>query len=404
MTFIGWDQAEHVILALNVVRNKELVLIGPRVSSVSYASRQIFLGPAMTYLMVFFLSLGKWDPAITSYVFMVFCGLMVIPLYYGVKWLIGKPAAWIMVIIYTFLPYYLTYTRFLWNPNFQFALLPILFFLMGYYRLTKKAWVFFFMSFWLGIVFQLHYQFVFAVILIFAYYFVIAREGFKKFLLFLIGFSAALSPLMLFELRNHFYLTNTLILFARNYKKIDVLGAKNHYYLTLSFVFLLGFLALVNKYLEKLKPKINIALISCLALVLFFFSSKITFDRPETPFWAPAPYWNYQAEVKIYEIVKNEGLKDFNVTNQLYDALAMIQKYMMMRDNIVINYDDYWNNKYLFVVDKAGKKDYMENPGYEVKYFRPYKLLKTWKINDHYNMYLVERLPKPVKKTPSTSF
>lgn len=392
LTFIGWDQAEHAILALNVFRNKELVLIGPRVSAVSYGSRQIFLGPVMTYLMVFFLGLGKWDPAAASYIFIIFCSLMVFPLYYGVKWLISKRAAWITVIVYVLLPYYLTYTRFLWNPNFQFALLPVLFLLMGYYRRYKKNWVFFLISFWLGILFQLHYQFLISIIFISGYYFIIKKEGIKKFLIYFAGFLVGVSPLILFELRNHFYLISTLILFARHICEVQMLGSRNHYYLSQSFVCLVGFMALINKHIEKVKTKTSIILFSVLALTLFLFSIKITFVRPDSPFWAPAPYWDYPAEVKVYEIIKGQNLKNFNVTNQLYDSLAMIQKYMMMRDRLVINYDDYWHNKYLFVVDKAGKENYMENPGYEVKLFRPYKLLKTWKINDHYNMHLVERL------------
>jgi len=394
LTFMGWDQAEHAIAALNVVKNKKLVLLGPRISAVSYQNKQIFLGPAMTYLMVFFLVLGKWDPAIASYIFMIFSGLMIVPLYYGVKWLVGKRSAWIMVIFYTLLPYYLTYTRFLWNPNFQFALLPILFFLMGYYQKSKKQLILFLISFWLGILFQLHYQFIFSLILITTYYFLLKKEGLKKFLIFCAGFLAGVSPLILFEFRNQFYLTNTLILYAKHYKEVQRIGNKDHYYLSQSFIFLLGFLALINNYLEKIKVKVNIALLSFLSLILFSFSARNTFIRPDTEFWSYVPYWNYPAEVKVYEIIKKEDLKNFNVTNQLYDSLALIQKYMLMRDNITINFDDYYNNKYLFIIEKTGKKNYMENPGYEVLGFRPYRYLKTWKINDHFCMHLVERLNK----------
>ncbi|GEM_PF-831683 len=392
LTFFGWDQAEHAILALNLFRSKDLVLIGPRVSAVLYQGRQIFLGPAMTYLMTFLLGLSNWDPAAASYLFMILSGIMIIPLYYGMKWLTGRRAAWITVVFYTLLPYYLTYTRFLWNPNFQFALLPVFVFLAGYYQKTKKNWVFFILSLWLGVLFQLHYQFIISIIFIFIYYFLYRKEGLKKFIIFCAGFVAGVSPLILFELRNQFYLTKTLMLFVKHINELEMRGSRNHYYLSQSFVLMIGLLILTKKYVEKIKPKVFFVFISLLAAILFSFSAKITFIRPDTAFWSPTPYWDYSVEVKTYEIIKNERLKDFNVTNQLYDSLAMLQKYMMMRDNIVINYDDYRKNKYLFVIDKAGKENYMDNPGYEVLFFRPYRLLKTWALNDRYSMHLVERL------------
>lgn len=394
LTFIGWDQAEHAILALEVSRNKDLVLIGPRVSAVSYQGRHIFLGSVMTYMMALFLSLGKWDPALASYVFMVFSGLMVIPLYYGVKWLISQRAAWVMVIVYTLLPYYLSYTRFLWNPNFQFALLPILFLFIGLYRKTNNSWFLFLISFWLGALLQLHYQFIISIILITLYYFVVKKEGLRKFLIYLGGLLVGVLPLLIFELRNQFYNINTLLLFYQHKNELDMRGNRNHYYLALSFVVLLGFMGLINNRIKRLNAKTLNIFLSFLFVFLFIFAAQITFVRPSTAFWSPIPNWNYLAEVKVYDIVKSQNLTDFNVTNQLYDPLAITQKYMMKRDNIKINYDEYYYNKYLFVVDKTGKEDYMENPGYEVRTFRPYKLLKTWAINDYYSMHLVERLPK----------
>ena len=43
---------------------------------------------------------------------------------------------------------------------------------------------------------------------------------------------------------------------------------------------------------------------------------------------------------------------------------------------VLINYDDYYNNKYLFVISENDK--YLSNPAYEVATFKHYKLLKQW--------------------------
>lgn len=398
LTFFGWDQTEHAILALEAFQQKKLTLIGPRVSAVSFESRQIFLGPLMTYLMAFLLALSKWEPATASYLFMLFSGLMVFPLYFGVKTLINRRAAWIITIIYVFYPYYLTYTRFLWNPNFQFAMLPVLFWLMGRFKQKTTNWHFFLIAFWLGLMFQLHYQFVFSILAILAYYLIIKKIKWGHFGAFVGGFILAASPLILFELRNQFYLTQTLWFFWQNREKMQFLGNRDHYWLSQSFVLLLGFLAIISLWLKKLKPKVFNILLLLLSLVLFAMASQITFVKPTKGFWAPVDNWYYDTEIKIYETVKDytqkHNITDYNLTNQMYDPLCMLQKYMMKRDGIAINFEDYWNEKYLFVVDRTGKKNYMDNPGYEVLYFRPFKLHKTWNINSSYQMHLVERLPK----------
>ena len=62
----------------------------------------------------------------------------------------------------------------------------------------------------------------------------------------------------------------------------------------------------------------------------------------------------------------------------------------MKRDGLNINFNDYYNNKYLFVVYKDDT--YMSDLAYEVNSFKPNKELKRWKINEKYNMYLLERI------------
>lgn len=397
LTFFGWDQAEHAILALEAFRAKKLVLIGPKVSAINFQGRYIFLGPLMTYLMGFFLVLGSWEPQAASYFFMLMCGLMVFPLYFGVKWLINDRAAWIIAIVYTLLPYYLTYTRFMWNPNFQFALLPLLFFVMGLYAKLKKFWLILLVGFCLGLLFQLHYQFIFSAVFIAGYYFLFKKENRRQFLLFAVGFVAAVSPLILFELRHQFYLSQTLYLYWEHAKELEIVGNKNHYWLSQSFLLLLAVLAVVKNQLNKIEAKKMRFLYAGLFVVLLLMASRITFVRPERGFWAPVPNWFYATEVKIYKIVKGytqeNNLTDYNVTNQMYDPLAMLQKYMIKRDGVPIkSFDDYWHEKYLFVVDRYGKTNFMDNPGYEMLTLRPYKIQKTWRLNDSYVLHLVERL------------
>jgi hypothetical protein len=274
---------------------------------------------------------------------------------------------------------------------------------MGAYHKYKKPWIFLAVSILLGAMLQLHYQFVLVVFGVAAYYFLVKREKFSYIFLFLLGLCIGFSPLILFEVRNQFYNTNTILLFLKNLDKVDKPGgaARSHYYLTISLFLYLAALAILNKlyilYSKRLKLKkstikkgilwlltvLNVVLIS-LALVKFI-------PHPRTAFWAGAQDWNYLNEVQIYKNIKSTGLtRDYNVSNLVYDTKAEVPKYLLRVDNVGIEYEEYWHNKYLFVIEET-KKDYRLDPAYEVKYFAPAHELKRWALNDAYSMYLLER-------------
>ena len=149
-------------------------------------------------------------------------------------------------------------------------------------------------------------------------------------------------------------------------------------------------LGVMSKKINKIKYYLII--IFGLIILLYGFSSNI--NKPVHAFWAPTSPWNYLDEKHIYEIIKSTQLKsDFNVANlAYYDTLSVVVKYFMKRDGYNINYDDYYNNKYLFVISE--KDTYLSNPAYEVATFKPRVLLKQWNINARFNMVLLERLNK----------
>ncbi|MBI4226477.1 hypothetical protein HY612_05185 [Candidatus Roizmanbacteria bacterium] len=102
-----------------------------------------------------------------------------------------------------------------------------------------------------------------------------------------------------------------------------------------------------------------------------------------------SPNWNYLMEKKAYQLIKKENLKDFNIVNHIYDNKSVVIKYHLKLENYQIDYDDYYHNKYLFVISNTDK--IFHDPAYEIKTFQPNKKLKQWKLNDTYNLYLFKR-------------
>ena len=386
------DQAEQSTDILQFYHQHKIPLIGNPINSTIYQGHFLYQGPGYYYMLFPFLLLTNFDPIHSSYFFMLFCALMVIPLYYGMKLLINRNAALIMVIMYSFLPYYLNYTRFHWNPNYQLSLLPLLLLLMGLYKKYKSQKLFFLIAIFLGFLFQFHYQFIIIILGMAVYYFLIKKVSPILLSHFFIGLVIGVSPLILFDLKHDFYNIRTLLLFINHHNEVTSAGGITtpHYYLSLSFMLLVSVLAFVRNKLPK--GKTFFYALSVLTLVLFTWSAVLNFQKPSTAFWSYAPNWNYTDTEKVYQIIKAENLKDYNVADlTYYNTKASTIKFLLKRDNVDINYEDYYHNKYLFV-EKANNTKFNDTLSYEVAFLKPVKLLHTWKINDYYNLYLLKRL------------
>lgn len=379
------DQAVFSSKAIEIFRDKKIVLQGPTFS-INLSQQYVHHGPYIYYFQLFFLLLGGFDPLVSSYIFTVFACLMIFPLFRGVRLLANKNTAWVVVILYAFFPYYLHYTRFFWNPNFQFVLLPLLILLMGEFKKNYSKKIYLLIALFLGILLQFHYQFFLIILGLAVYYFLFKRLKVIYLGIFIIGIAIGFIPLFIYELTHSFANLKTLKLFIEEWEILIEQNKQNttfapHYYLSLSFMLaLLVFSVLRNKI-----PKYT----SIILAALFIILSAIYYFPPPASARGMAKDWNYLYELKAHELIRSANLNNFNVVHLGYDTLAEVQKYLLKKEGIDINYEDYISNKHLFVI--TDREDYMNHPAYEVNTFKPSKVIKEWKLNNTYKMYLLER-------------
>ena len=185
--------------------------------------------------------------------------------------------------------------------------------------------------------------------------------------------------------------------YLKNQPSLSNFQLHRHRYLSISLITLILLTPVYKKYLSR-------SLLILLTILLLTIDLYLYLPKPKQAF-GMAKNWNFLLEKKAYEIIKKENLKNFNVVNLIYDNLSVVIKYQMRRDNYLINFDDYYHNKYLFVIDK-NEANISKNPAYEIKTFFPRKKLKQWKLNDSYNLYLFERIEVIRKKAkiPVLSF
>lgn len=379
------DQALFATKSLEIWRNKAVELIGPSISF-KYIGRELFQGSLTYYFQLLFLLPANFDPHIASYIFTVFAVCMIVPLFYGVKMLTNRNSAIVVSLIYALTPLFIDYSRFLWNPVFQFSLTPFLILCMGLFKEKKKIIYLFLAGFCAGGLLLFHYQFVIIIIGLLIYYFIVQKIPLKKALFFLIGVGLGFSPILLFELRNNFYNTQTLLLYLQNLDKVFSHGAAGslniHYFLSiLLFVSIIG--------AAFIKDKIKMQHILLLFIILLIIDSIRYIQKPTHAF-GMKENWNYLYEKQTYDIITNQNIQNYNVVNLGYDTTATVQKYLMKKNNRSINYDDYYNNEYLFVI--TNRKDYMSDPAYEINTFKPSKVIKEWELNNTFNLFLLKRI------------
>lgn len=382
------DQAASSSQALEIWQDKKIQLIGPSISF-HYIGRDLYYGSATYYMQLMFLLASGFDPVSGSYLFMLFSALMMISLYYGAKMLAGKKGALIISLLYTLFPPYIDFTRFFWNPNFQLALTPILILLIELHAKYKKLILFFALSLFSGFLLLFHYQYTVVILGLLFYYFGVKKMSVRHFFIFASGVLAGFSPILVFEFRNSFYNLQTLILYLSNFSATFSGKSKSltniHYFLSiLMFVFLTA----VFLFRKKIKNK---HIVFLFAFLLFW--SLFSYVKKPSHAFGMVEDWNYIYEKRANDIIRKQNLKNFNIVNQGYDTVATVQKYLLKKDGVKINYDDYYKNRYLFII--TNRKNFMADAAYEMSTFKPAKMLESWKINTSFNMYLMERVEKP---------
>lgn len=379
-----YDQANFSTTALEIFRERRVQLIGPSIS-INYGGREIFQGGVIYYFFLLFLLLGGFDPKLSTYIFMLASGIMLIPLYFGCKRLLGVHGARVMTMLYALVPTYIQATISLWNPHFQFALTPFLIYALGFYHTTKSRFALFLLSTLAGFLLQFHYQYTVIIFALFVYYVFIVRLAFRDLLLFAFGLALGFSPMILFEVRNGFYNLRTIILFTSHIHELLGKGSavtmNTHYLLSISILTLL----LVA---FAFRNRINTLTVAITFTVLTVWSSATFIIYPYEN--NVVSNWSYDDELKVYSIIRDTKVTNFNIST-FYNAKATSQKYFLKRDHVIGNFEDYKSNDYLFVIYYKNE-NFLQNRAYEMSTFKPSKVIQRWPINEAYELILSQRI------------
>lgn len=383
----SFDQADVSIRALELFQNKELTFTGP-VASINYQGHHLIQGALIYYSQLAFLIIGGFDPVKSSMAFMLFSSMSAAALFYGVKKIANLRSAIAVTAVYCLLPFFINYSRFFWNVNFVLTLTPYFILMFGFYLQTRTLVRIFLTGLVLGILIQFHYQVVLAILAVLIFLVRFVKISFKEFMVWVLGVGVGMFPVLAFELRSGFYNFQTATAILAHLSEVEVVSGGGilrspHYFLAIVLM-LLTMLA----YLIRRRITNNHLILLFLGLVVLFSIQILPLRNTA---FGMSQNWNYPSEKKVFEtIIKSGIIGDYNVTNLVYDSRATTIKYLLKRADVQIDYDDYYRNRFLFVVDRDER--FVDNEAYEINNFRPFRIVDVWVINDVYKLFLLERI------------
>lgn len=197
----GWDQERDAFVVSDILKGK-LTLIGPRV----VGPTGFFLPPYFFYVLTPFYFLGRGNPTLSLYLFLIFYWLLFFVFAYKLlSKSLGKLASFVFLVIWSVLPAAVAMDRIVWNPIFvSFVFLLLVFSYYKYYLKGELKWFFALcLSFFLGISFHIQ------ALLYFPFVLVAFLEGgkrliLKKTLLFFVSSLIIFLPIVVFDLRHNF--------------------------------------------------------------------------------------------------------------------------------------------------------------------------------------------------------
>lgn len=191
------DQGSAGIILYEALKNRQLPLVGPTVSTGQLP------GPAYYYIIALPLILSRFNPLLPAVMFAIFGIATVFLLYYLANRMFGTPAAIAVAAMYALSPAVIRMDQTMWNPTAIPFLVTLMLFCLYKVHEDKKPAFILLTSFCLGILVQLHYTnalWIPPIVLWWAY-----KSRNLRWLLFsTAAFLLPLSPFLYYEFQHQF--------------------------------------------------------------------------------------------------------------------------------------------------------------------------------------------------------
>lgn len=256
----AWDQERDAFTIKQIIVDKKLTLIGPRVVN----DNGFMLGPYFFYLLLPFYLITKLNPYAMILFVATYNFVFLSSSFFILKKIFSQKIAYVFIFIWSILPLAISIDTISWNPLLVPFLFIFLFYLLNTLNFSKiKTWLI--LGFYLGFSFHIHVQLIILSFTAFVFLLIkFSKKDFLKKIIFLFaGFIFSFLPLLIFDLRHDFLNLNLFLNFFENSTV-----AKNY----------LAFIPVLTNYFSSIflikSQFLSILFWLLLSLILFFLSKK----------------------------------------------------------------------------------------------------------------------------------
>lgn len=205
------DTARDTLRALKIWQDKEITLVGASASFSEKTVKEIYFGSLYLYAAIAGMLVTRFSP-IGAILPNTLLYTISVPIFFLLSSRFSKKKYFSIfsAILYALTPITVTHARFFWNPNLLIPL-SVFFWYLALTPIDSKKFIrnLFLSGIIVGIMFNLHY-FSIIPILFFGLYLLFTKKIDHIIYLFS-GFLIGSLPLIVFEFKNDFYLTNAFV-------------------------------------------------------------------------------------------------------------------------------------------------------------------------------------------------
>ena len=378
----GPDQGRDFMEARQIYLTKQLTLIGPP-SEYTIDGRQFFFGPAPYYIILPALVISNWDPLAVSYFLIAINTIaLFVSSFFLYKYTHDKITVISFIVFCTFFPHFVTESQSYWNSHFMLPLSILLIPLLSISKSIQSRLPLYFslVGFIFGLGLQFHYSFIFTIVLALIWLVKNKKITVHTTLLILCGFLLGFSPLIIFELRNNFYNTQTFLKVITSSKASSEFTFHSFYFISvIPFLFL--FMSIL---LAKMRKFNNIFML----LFLIIFACWSTFYLATQK----KPELTFSELEKISQIILSDSPNDFNIVDQMTgDNRALALRFLLTRSNEPMNETAYPNATTLYVYSNKPVNELLKNPIWEIASANTTKVSQTWTVDNNLSLYKLVR-------------
>ncbi len=394
---LGSDQGRDFLTTWNIYASHKLTLIGPP-SEFTVFGHEFFFGPLPFYEILPALIVGNGSIVFVSYYLTIINALGIFAaLFILYRFAPNKFVVFIFGYFLTLTPLLVEYTRSYWNPFPMIVISTLLISLLSVIAYQKKTKHLFLLFFLVGVLFglglQAHYSYVLTITVSAIVLYVMKKINRRSTLMTLVGFIVGFSPIILFELRNHFYNLTTFILTLQHGTSLTFHSVLPQFY----FISLIPFfLFLLSLFIVRITTNKNMLVLVGICFIVYTYISLATILPVPTHGYDMVPGWNVPALEKTASIIQSQHPKQFNIVDQLTnDNRAMSLRYVLTVDDVVpMAVDQYPSATTLFVYTRLSVHTILTSNVWEIHSAQPMHLVKSWPIQNGIYLYELQKTKK----------